>query len=98
MAKWIKVRDKRLKDGSKGGAVVANRKTGEQRTLLNPHGKYQKYNYELSAGQHVTNDGVKKVDKKGKPITLSDGQRAYRAGYKSAIIDSAKAYNAKKGR
>lgn len=90
-AKWVKVRD-RVKKGRKTGVVLANRSTGEERVLLNPHGKYQKYSVELEKGLQLTNTGDVKKDKNGKKVELSGGQRAYRAGYRSAIIDQTKAY------
>ncbi len=97
MAKdWQKVRD-RKSGGKKTGVVIENRKTGEQRTLLNSHGKYQKAKLELERGVKYTNDGQVKTNKKGEPMRLSDAERAYRGGYKAALIDQAKAYNAKNG-
>ena len=90
-AKWVKVRD-RVKQGRKTDVVLANRSTGEERVLLNPHGKYQKYSVELEKGLQLTNTGDVKKDKNGKKVELSGAQRAYRAGYRSAIIDQTKAY------
>lgn len=94
--KWTKVKD-RVRGGKKTGVIVLNKSTGEQRTLLNSHGKYQKYQYELEKGVKVTNDGQVKRDKQGRPIRLRAGEEAYRHGYRSALIDQAKAYNSRKG-
>ena len=89
--KWVKVRD-RVRQGRKTGVVLANRSTGEERVVLNPHGKYQKYSVEPEKGLKLTNTGDVKKDKNGKKVGLTGRQRAYRAGYPSAIIDQTKAY------
>lgn len=94
--KWEKVRDCRF-GGKKTGVVLANTQTGEQRTLLNSHGKYKKYQLELREGIKYTNDGQIKRNKKGEPIKLRDAEISYRNGYDAALIDQAKAFNAKNG-
>ncbi len=97
MAKeWEKVKD-RVSKGKKCGVVVREKGTDKQFTLLNSHGKYLKATAELQSGNRLTNEGKIKVNEKtGKPQTLTKSQRAYRVGYRSAMIDQAKAYNAKK--
>ncbi len=90
-SKWGKVCDLSSR-GKKIGVVLANTDTGVERVLLNPHGKYQKYIAELNQDVRYTNTYEKKVDDKGKPQKLTALQRAYRAGYRSAVIDSTKAY------
>ena len=95
MSNWVKVCN-RTAHGKKTGVVLANKHTGVERTLLNGHGKYQKYNYELETNKRVTNSGKPKLSKQGNQLSLSRSQRAFRAGYKSAVIDRTKAYNAKK--
>lgn len=93
--KWEKVKDCVVK-GKKTGVVVREESSGKTRTLLNSHGKYAKATAELESGVRMTNEGKIKVDEKtGKPQTLTSEEKAYRAGYRSAMIDQAKAYNAK---
>ena len=92
--KWVKYSDRRSK-GKKTGVVLVDKQSGDTRTLLNPHGKYKKYSHELSTGKRFTNACVEKVDKQGKPVRLSKAQRAFRAWYKTAVIDSTRAYKAK---
>lgn len=94
-SEWVKI-SIRTAHGKKTGVVLANKQTGVERTLLNGHGKYQKYNYELKTNKRVTNSGQPKLNKQGNQLSLSRSQRAFRAGYKSAVIDRTKAYNAKK--
>ncbi len=93
--KWEKVKD-RVSKGKKTGVVVQKKGTDVKRTLLNPHGKYAKATAELQSGVRMTNEGEIKVDDFGNPQTLTPEQIAYRAGYRSAMIDQAKAFNAKK--
>ncbi len=95
--KWLKIKD-RISKGKKTGVVLQKQGSEETRSLLNPHGKYLKATAELNAGVKMTNDGKIKVDKTtGKQQTLTSEERAYRAGYRSAMIDQAKAHNAKNG-
>lgn len=91
---WQSVRVRRGRGGKKVGVEVVNKKTGESRVLLNPHGKYQKYTFELKDQKRYTNDGKVKRNKAGKPMKLTKAQRSYRAGYRSAVIDQTKAFNA----
>lgn len=93
--KWSKVDSVKGRDGKQVGTIVRNNFTNEERVLLNPHGKYGKATAELQHGVRITNDGEIKRNKNGEPLTLTKGQRAYRAGYRSAVIDQTKAYNAK---
>lgn len=93
---WVKVKD-RKSGGKKTGVVIANTKTGEERTLLNTHGKYQKAKLELERGVKYTNDGAVKRDNKNRPIRLNEHEITWRKAYSSAIIDQTKAYNAKNG-
>lgn len=96
--KWNKVKD-RVAHGKKTGVVVQKVGTDEKRTFLNPHGKFGKATAELEAGKRLTNEGEVKRDKEtGKELVLTEGQIAYRKGYRAAMIDQAKAYNAKKGK
>lgn len=94
--KWEKVRDRRS-GGKKTGVVLANTQTGEQRTLLNPNGKYKKAQRELKRGIKFTNDGQMKMNREGKPIRLNEYEKTWRKAYCAAIIDQTKAYNAKNG-
>lgn len=73
-------------------AVVVKTRRGKKVTLLNPAEKGRKYAAELKAGIHATNNHVVKKNKQGKPIRLTDIQRAYRSGYLTARSDNAKAY------
>lgn len=91
MSNWKKTGERKAR-GKKTGAVVTNTRTGQVRVLLNPHGKYQKYTDKLKNNKRYTNDGKVKSDKNGKPQRLSKSQQAYRAGYRSAIIDQTAAY------
>lgn len=96
MVKWKKVEDCRS-GGKKTGVILVDTKTGEQRKLLNPHGKFKKNQLELREGIKYTNYGQVKRNKKGQPIRLCDAEIAYRHGYDAALIDQAKAYNATRG-
>ena len=92
---WKKVNVRKSK-GKVTGTVVQNAKTGKTVTLLNPHGKYGKATVELQTGERRTNDGKVKTDKNGNVMHLTKEQKAYRAGYRSAIIDQTKAFKAGK--
>ena len=77
-------------------AVTIRRKKGKKFktiTLLNPAEKRAKYKLELETGVHYTNSMNPKT-KNGEWQRLTDGEEAYRKGYISAGIDSAKAYKA----
>lgn len=91
MSNWKKTGERKAR-GKKTGVVITNTKTGQVKVLLNPHGKYQKYTVELSNKKRYTNDGKVKISRSGKPQKLSKAQQAYRAGYRSAIIDQTAAY------
>ena len=96
-SKWQKVRNKHGRGGKVVGTVVRNTKTKKEKTLLNPHGKYVKYSEELNAGVRFTNNGQQKVNREtGEVSKLTKEQKAYRAGYRSAIIDQTKAFKAGK--
>lgn len=98
MAKWKKLRDRKAK-GKKTGVVVQKVGTDKQVTLLNPHGKFGKATEELKRGVHLTNEGEVKCDTKtGEIMQLTETEKAFRNGYRSAIIDTAKAHNAKNGK
>lgn len=73
-------------------AVVVRSRSGKRVTLLNPAEKGRKYAAELKKGIHATNDHVVKKNRQGKPIRLTDTQKAYRSGYLTARSDNAKAY------
>lgn len=92
--KWGKVGPVKGRGGKQIGTKVRNNSTGKERVLLNPHGKYGKATAELNQGVRMTNEGEIKRDENGEPLTLTREQRAYRAGYRSAVIDQTKAYNA----
>lgn len=74
---------------------------GKDVTLLNPHEKNVKYRNELQLGKKITVDSaiakakdeesplVVKTKKSGKPITLNDTQKAFRAGYLKAQQEQA---------
>ena len=79
----------------KQGVELVNTKTGSNFTLLNPGGKGKKYSKELKTNTAYTNDGRVKKNNKGKTVSLTKQQRAYRAGYLQARVDAAKAYKAK---
>lgn len=94
MAKWNKIRDRKAK-GKKTGVVVQKEGSDKQVTLLNPHGKFNKATEELKQGVHLTNEGEVKCDKQtGEVMKLTSEEKAFRNGYRSAMIDSARAYNA----
>lgn len=93
-SQWQSVRVRRGRGGKKIGVEVVNKNTGESRVLLNPHGKYSKYSAELNKNIRYTNDFSVKRNKAGKPMKLTKAQRSYRAGYRSAVIDQTKAFNA----
>lgn len=77
--------------------IVTNRKTGKNVTLLNPSEKGAKFAKELKTNVARKNDGVIKFNKKtGTVQTLSQEQRAFRAGYLASRKDSARAYKAKR--
>lgn len=98
MAKWKKIRDRKAK-GKKTGVVVQKVGTDKQVTLLNPHGKFGKATAELKQGVHLTNEGEVKCDQKtGEVMKLTPGEIAFRNGYRSAMIDTAKAHNAQAGK
>ena len=92
--KWNKKSDVKVQ-GKKVGVVIENQR-GKQKTLLNPHGKYVKYCDELQNGVKQTNDGTIKMGPFG-PERLTPEQAAFRAGYKSAVIDQTRAYKARRG-
>ena len=92
MAKWTKVRD-RKSNGKKTGVVLKNNSTGDEIVLLNPHGKYKKYQAEINKGVKLTNEGKIKRDKQGQPIALTQADIKYRQGYSSALIDQTKIFN-----
>ncbi len=77
------------------GVRVTDKKTGEQKVLLNPSGKGAKYAKELKDGVHYTNDGQVKTDRNGKPRRLTDTQKRWRSGYLEAQKDSAKAFKSR---
>ncbi len=79
-------------------AVVVTNKRGKQVTLLNPSEKGSKFACELKTDIRYTNDGLIKTDDRNNYMHLSPEQRAYRAGYLDAQKDSAKCFNAKKGK
>ncbi len=98
MAKWNKVKPVKGKGGKQIGTRVRNNETGKELTLLNPHGKFAKATYELEHNVRLTNEGEVKLDKNGKPLQLTEVQRAYRAGYRSHVIDETKAYKSHGGK
>lgn len=79
-------------------AVTVTNKKGKKVVLLNPSEKGRKYADELRNGAKQTNSGMIKFGENGKPIYLTDEEKAYRGGYLDAQKDSAKAYKAKKRR
>lgn len=95
--KWTVVKTVNGRGGKQIGTRVRNDSTGKERTLLNPHGKYSKAQAELTSGLRYTNDFEVKKDKNGAPLRLTDEQKAFRAGYRSAVIDQTKAYKSKHG-
>ncbi len=76
-------------------AVIVKNRRGQSVTLLNPSEKGQKMFDELQNDVHITNDGMIKTDKNGKPRKLSDTQKAYRSGYLAAQKDSRRAFMSK---
>ena len=67
-------------------------KNGREITLLNPSERGRKFADELGNGVKQTNNGLLKTDVLGKPVKLTEKERAYRAGYLDARQDSAEAY------
>ena len=92
MAKWKKVKDVK-RGGKMTGVMLENPKNHNVVTLLNPHGKFRKYEVELEKGIKYTNDGQIKRDAKGKAIPLTAVDKKYRQGYRSALIEQSKIYN-----
>lgn len=92
MAKWQKVKDVK-RGGKKIGVMLENPSNHNVVTLLNPHGKYQKYAQELEKGIKLTNEGSIKRDANGKAIPLTAADKKYRQGYNSALIDQSKIFN-----
>lgn len=76
-------------------AVVVRNRRGQDVILLNPSEKGTKMFDELQNDVHITNDGMIKTDKNGKPRRLSDTQKAYRSGYLQAQKDSRRAFKSK---
>lgn len=76
-------------------AVVVRNRRGENVILLNPSEKGRKMACELQNDVHLSNDGLIKTDRNGKPRRLSDTQKAYRSGYIASQKDSAKFFKAK---
>jgi hypothetical protein len=83
--------------------VTVKRKDGKSVTLLNPREKMAKAKAEMKSGIRITNDGVAKTDENGNLLRVDEKGMSYRAGYRQARIDSAKAHehnrikNAKQG-
>ena len=76
-------------------AKVIKTKKGKEVVLLNPAEKAQKFIDELVNNTKITNDGHLKFDKNGKPVKLTQSERAFRSGYLASRKDSAKAYKSK---
>ncbi len=92
--KWETTSVNRL-GGKKVSVNVINTQTGDVRLLMTQHGKFHKNKAELDYGVKMTNAGEIKHDKNGNPIKLTRAQRAYRAGYNSALGESASIYKSK---
>ena len=73
-------------------AVKVKGKNGQEVTLLTPSERGRKFADELGNGVKQTNNGLLKTDVLGKPVKLTEKERAYRAGYIDARKDNAKAY------
>lgn len=67
-------------------------KTKKGFTLLNPSEKSTKMLDELRNDCRLTNDNYIKTDSFGRPIKLTNTQKAYRSGYLAARKDSARAF------
>lgn len=85
-----------FKSRGKNIGVKGKGKNGKEVTLLNPYGKSRKYASELKNKKHYTNNGQVKTDEKGRALSLTKTQSAYRSGYLQARKDSAACYNATK--
>lgn len=69
------------------------------KVLLNPYEKGNKAFAELRDGVHYTNDCKVKYNKRtGKPVRLTDTEKAYRSGYLAAQKDSRRAYNSRRNK
>lgn len=77
-------------------AKVVKTRKGNKITLLNPQEKREKFFDELSNGIHLTNDKKIKMSKKGKPVRLTNTEKAWRSGYIQAQNDSAKCFKSRK--
>lgn len=73
-------------------AVKVKNRKGRNVILLDPWEKGNKMFNELQNDVHLTNDGLVKTKKNGKPKKLNDTQKAYRSGYLAAQKDSRKCY------
>lgn len=76
-------------------AVSLRNKKGKEVILLNPSEKARKFADELGNGVKVTNKGMLKFGKDGKPVKLTDTEKSFRSGYLQARKDSAQAYKSK---
>ena len=76
-------------------AVFLKNKKGRDVVLLNPAEKARKFADELGNGVKQTNTGMIKFGKDGRPVKLTDTEKAFRSGYLNARKDSAKVFKSK---
>lgn len=76
-------------------AVSVTNRRGKKVTLLNPSEKARKFLVELNYDVALTNDGEQKTKRNGKLKTLSDTQKAFRAGYLAHQKDCNRAFKHK---
>ncbi len=67
--------------------VIENTKTGRQKTLLTPTGRFNRYGVELECGANAHTGEL-----------LTEGQKGYRAGYRAALAEQAKIFKKKHGK
>lgn len=85
----------KTKDGSRphiGTRIVDS--DGVTKVLLTPAGRTAKAAEELRRGQHLTNSGEVKTDKRGNVMQLTQSEAAYRMGQLAQAKASAKCHNA----
>ncbi len=75
--------------------AVKSPKSNKNIVLLNPWEKGQKAFNELTNNCKLTNSMNIKFDKKGKPIKLTNTEKAYRNGYLQAQKDARECYKSK---
>ena len=77
--------------------VVERKSDGKRKTLLTPTGKLAKFKAEIANNVRITNEGKRKKNDNGYPMTLTKAQKSYRKGYMHALGEQAAIYKRKNG-